>query len=654
MDEMNHFALHQKPVHETNFIDQLDLVDFVSFDLFDTLIQRNGLFSPKDLFYLVREKADNLLGVDIDNFPTLRTRAEGIARARAWGRGKEEISLDEIYSELDRLIQLDQNTLEELKKIELECERAALTVLESGKQLFQAALSAAKTIIIITDTYFKNDFITDILHQKGYSATAKVYVSSVYGKTKTEGSLYSVVLKELGCVPAKLLHIGDNPLSDVAMALSNGIRAYYLPTPKHLFKYQHQMSDMPSGNLILSAMLCETSNKSKEEVNREDLQSVISQTAIHHLSFLYFAFSAWLLERLKKGGYKRVYFAARDGLIIKRFFDLVAHYDGFEIDSRYLYVSRSALYPSLIFTEPETARLIFGHHWDKLSIENALQRISLTYEECADLLRKYKLASRRIQLNGLTNSRFSEFLKNVWPLLKQKNEAHYQLLVEYLEQELFLTEEKAAFVDIGWHGSLQNSLIKLLSHLGITKKLEGLYLGTFARPVGAASNFSATGYLIDNNAPRWICDLVRCGPSLIEIFHSAGHGCVLGYRRKSNVISPVLEDNSVEQEQYQRIIKPMQECAFHFVSEQLKQLAGVSIKPPNPALISRLALRAIYAPTIAEASAFGRLKIATDFGAQMKSITGAQEWDIKKINGDTLPDHTLPIWRPGFEVLKQI
>jgi hypothetical protein len=223
-----------------------------------------------------------------------------------------------------------------------------------------------------------------------------------------------------------------------------------------------------------------------------------------------------------------------------------------------------------------------------------------------------------------------------------------------LEQELFLTEEKAAFVDIGWHGSLQNSLIKLLSHLGIAKKLEGYYLGTFVKPVGALSNFCATGYLIDNNEPQWISNLVRCGPSLIEIFHSAGHGCVLGYRRKSNVISPVLEDNPVEQEQYQKIIKPMQECAFHFVSEQLKQLAGVSIKPPNPALIARLALRAIYAPTIAEAFAFGRLKIATDFGAQMKSITGAQEWDIKKINGETLPDHTLPIWKPGFEVLKQI
>jgi predicted HAD superfamily hydrolase len=412
---------------------------------------------------------------------------------------------------------------------------------------------------------------------------------------------------------------------------------------------------MPSGNLVVSAMLCEISRNYKEEANSEELASVILQkTAIHNLSFLYFAFSAWLLERLKKGGYKRVYFAARDGLIIKRFFDLVARYDGFEIDSRYLYVSRSALYPSLIFTEPETARLIFGHHWDKLSIENALQRISLTFEECVDFLRKYKLASRRIQLNGLTNSRFSEFLKNVWPLLEQKNEAHYQLLIEYLEQELFLTEEKAAFVDIGWHGSLQNSLIKLLSHLGIAKKLVGFYLGTFVKPVGVASNFSATGYLIDNNEPQWISDLVRCGPSLIEIFHSAGHGCVLGYRRNSNGISPVLEDNPVEQEQYQKIIKPMQECAFHFVSEQLKQLGGVSIKPPNPALIAPLALKAIYAPTIAEASAFGRLKIATDFGAQMKSITGAQEWDLKKIHGETLPDHTLPIWRPGFHLLKQI
>jgi predicted HAD superfamily hydrolase len=651
---MNHFAVGQKRGNETEFLTQLDLVDFVSFDLFDTLVQRDNLFSPKDLFYSVQIDAENLLGIHINDFATLRVRAEGIARVRAWGGGKEEISLNEIYTELGRSTELEPNTLQNLKKIEMDCERSALTVLESGERLFKAALAAAKTVIIITDTYFEDDFIAEILIQKGYGATSKVYVSSAYDKTKSEGALFDVVLKELQCSPGKLLHIGDNPLSDVTMPLGKGIRTHFLPTPKHRFRWRHQLGDMPSGNLVLSAMLCDISKKSEKGADRNDLQSVITQTAIHNLSFLYFAFSSWLLEQLKKGGYKRVYFAARDGLIIKQFFDLVARADGFEMDSRYLYVSRSALYPSLIFTEPETAEFIFCHHWDRLSIEDALRRISLTFEDCADLLEAHKLSDRKLQLNDITRPRFAKFLKKAWPLIEQNNERNYQLIVEYLDQEIFLTEEKAAFVDIGWHGSLQNSLIKLLKHLGINKDLKGYYLGTFVKPIGATSNFRATGFLVDNDEPRWISDLVRSGPSLIEIFHSAEHGSVLGYRHNANRISPVLEDNSAEREQFKKIIKPIQDRAFSYVSEKLKRFPEVPIRSPSPALIARVALRTIYAPTVAEATTFGRLRIATDFGAQMKSITGTLEWDLKKINGEVLPDHTLPIWKTGFQVLKQI
>lgn len=651
---MYRFALDQKRCNETQFLAQLDLVDFVSFDLFDTLVQRDGLFSPKDLFYSVQINAENLLGIQINDFATLRVRAEEIARVRAWGRGTEETSLNEIYTELARLTQLEPNTLQNLKKIEMDCERSVLTVLEIGERLFKAALAAAKTVIIITDTYFEDGFIAEILIQKGYGETLKVYVSSAYGKTKFEGSLYDVVLEELQCAPGKLLHIGDNPLSDVTMPLGKGIRTHFLPTSKHRFKWRHQLGDMPSGNLVMSAMLCEISKKSEKATDRQDLQSVITQTAIHNLSPLYFAFSSWLLERLKKGGYKRVYFAARDGLIIKRFFDLVARADGFEIDSCYLYVSRSVLYPSLIFTEPETAESIFRHHWDRLSIENALRRISLNFEDCADLLETHKLSDRKLQLDNITMTRFAGFLKEVWPRLEQKNEKNYQLLVKYLDQEMFLTEEKAAFVDIGWHGSLQNSLIKLLRHLGINKDLTGYYLGTFVKPIGATSNFKATGFLVDNNEPQWISDLLRSGPSLIEIFHSAGHGCVLGYRYNAEGIRPILEDNSAEQEQYKKIIKPIQERAFSYVSEQLKLFPEVPIQSPSPALVARVALRTIYAPTVAEASAFGHLRIATDFGAQMKSITGTLEWDLRKIDGEVLPDQTLPIWRPGFQVLKQV
>jgi predicted HAD superfamily hydrolase len=630
----------------------LKIVDVVSFDLFDTLIQREGLFSPKDLFYQVQELAERQLNLRLDTFPSMRIHAEERARVQAWGRGQQETTLDEIYHELGRMLKLDIDTLQSLKAVELACERSALVVLENGRRLFKAALAAGKTVVITTDTYFDEDFITDIVRQTGYSEVKKIYVSSTYGKSKVEGGLYDVVLNDLCCPPSKLLHVGDNQLVDITMSLGKSMRAFFVPTPKQQLRRQHGLGDQPSGNLVLSTMLCELSSKTVEHAR--DSQSVIAHTATNNLSLLYFGYAAWLLERLRDAGYRRVYFAARDGLIMKRFFDLVAAAVGFEIDSRYLYVSRAALYPSLIFTDPPMARRLFAHNWDHLTVEQAIQRISLTFDECADALAKHRLARRNLPMSRANSDRFLAFLSDVWPLLESRHAEHYRLTVDYLRQEKMLTDEKTAFVDIGWHGSLQNCLVKLFKYLRISKNFDGYYLGTFEKPVGTSADFNAQGFLVDGDEPKSIAHLVRAGPSVIELFHSANHGGVLGYKRDGTQIVPTLESNPEEQEQFVSTIEPLQNLAFTFVSEQLARRPDIAIRAPDPALIARIALRVIYAPTAAEATTFGCLKIASDFGSRMKSITGSLEWDLRKIKGDVLPDHTLPIWRSGFSALKKL
>ena len=630
----------------------LRVIDVVSFDLFDTLVQRDGLFSPKDLFYRVEKEVAIRLGLCLADFTMLRIRAEEIARVRAWGHGREEVTLDVIYAELSRLLGLKPGTANRLWQVELDCERAAIAPLEGGRRLFEAALAAGKVVVVVSDTYFPEDFVAEILSQNGYGDASRVYASSAYGRTKSEGSLYDIVLKDLGCAPGRWLHIGDNQHSDITMALSKGVRTLFVPTFKQRLRWRHGVGDVPSGNLVVSSMLCDIGKQSGKVAARSTLQSVIAQTATQNLSLLYFGFSMWLVEQLRSGGYKQVYFAARDGLIMKRFFDLTAVAAGFEIDSRYLYVSRAALYPSLIFTDPETARQLFCRHWDRLTIGDALRRISLTFKDCTELLARHGLTDQTLPLDRTTVSRFSAFLDDAWPMLEHNNEKYHKLVVEYLRQEEVLTEERAAFVDIGWHGSLQNSLLKLLNHLGLAKDLGGFYLGTFEKPTGATSDFRAKGFLVDNGEPQEILALVQSGPSVLELFHSAGHGCVLGYKRNGARVLPVLEDNPVERGQFKGIIEPVQNFAFEFVSEQLARSSDIAIMAADPELVARVALRVIYAPTAAEVSAFGRLRIASDFGGCMKSITGALEWDLREISGETLPDGMLPIWRPGFQVLK--
>lgn len=552
------------------------------------------------------------------------------------------------------MLGLTPQLAQDLQQIELVCEKSMLIALESGVYLVNAALAAGKQVIIVTDTYFSESFISNVVEQAGYRGIAKIYVSSVYGKTKQEGSLFDVVLNDLGRRPKRVLHVGDNRLSDVSMALGKGLRTFFVPTIKHRLKWRCGLGDEPSGDVRFSSLLCEVSKNMAEQNEANKSHSLFQQTGRQHLSLLYYAFSAWLLAHLKDGGYKRVYFAARDGLIMKRFFDLVASAAGFEIDSRYLYVSRVALYPSLIFTEPETARYLFSHSWDHLTLEEALSRISLKFDDVSDLLAEYGLLNRKSSLNEMTRPKFDAFLKNAWPVLERANQENFSTVETYLRQEMMLTEEKVAFVDIGWHGSLQNCLVNLLDYLGIDKAIDGYYLGTFNKPKNASAKFRAKGFLVENDEPHWISQLVRSGPSIIELFHSADHGSVLAYRLEDETVKPVLEDNSAEQEQYQTLIKPVQEAAVDFIRNFLETNDSFVINPPNPGLTAQAALRVIYNPTLAEAELFGRLKIASDFGGRLKSVTGASEWDLKEIQGELLPDGTIPIWRPGFQVLKQV
>ena len=634
---------------QRQFEAMLDAVDVVSFDLFDTLMERRGVFCPKDLFYVVREVAA-ARGIRIEEFVVARVRAEEGARVRARGCGKEDVTLEEIYADLGRRPGLTSTQVTELMRIELDCERSRLIALEAGARLFSAARQAGKQVVIISDTYFDEAFLAELLLERGYGA-AKIYASSEHGKTKSDGSLFDVVLGDLGVEPGKVLHVGDNPLSDVTRALGRGMRALLFTTPHGQWKRRHGMTDRPSGNAVVSNMLYRLSHTDADGRHPQDERSIVARTAAH-LSILYFGFAAWLVDHLRRRPCRRVYFASREGLVLKRFFDQAAAVAGLHVDSRYLYVSRAALYPSLVFADPKLARRLFCHHWDKLTFDDALRRLGLGFEEVRNVLRSQGISYPTLPLNAVTAPKLAGIIDGLWSVLRAKNKRHIELLTEYLGQEMVLDDADAAFVDIGWHGTLQYVLDRLLGHVGASKRLSGYYLGVFAKPTGAGEEFCAKGFLVDQNEPQSIATLVRAGPSLIELLHSAGHGSVLGYERKDGRVAPILEVDAIQERQFVDLIEPIQEQAFDRVAEALTHFDAASMTAPDPVVVARAALRVVYAPTAAEANVFGRLQIATDFGAPMKSLTGVLEYDLKSLHGETLPDGVAPMWRPGALALK--
>lgn len=67
----------------------------------------------------------------------------------------------------------------------------------------------------------------EILQNCGYDlADVPIYVSSEYGKTKRSGNLFRTVLEHEEVEASKILHIGDNLISDYLMPKKCGMKSF--------------------------------------------------------------------------------------------------------------------------------------------------------------------------------------------------------------------------------------------------------------------------------------------------------------------------------------------------------------------------------------------------------------------------------------------
>lgn len=189
------------------FFDTISKYDNVSFDVFDTLLLRPYVL-PTDLFKQI-EIMEFRKG-----FAKARINAEKKARKRLF----PEVTLEEIYSFMPP-------EFSEMAELELEYERQVLVENPEMKKLLNRAVELGKNVIYISDMYLPPKFIMDILEKNGYPIDIPLYVSNEYRMSKHDGSLFIKVLNDLSIPAHKLLHVGDNKISDDSTPKRLGINA---------------------------------------------------------------------------------------------------------------------------------------------------------------------------------------------------------------------------------------------------------------------------------------------------------------------------------------------------------------------------------------------------------------------------------------------
>lgn len=448
----------------------VDSHDLISFDVFDTLIKRN-VGDPHDVFDLVAKLYSSRGYGDFSSFHIARCCAEVSAR----GESKcEEVTLDEIYEQLD----VEEDCRRVLKALEVEVELDVCVACLPMKAVFEYAVAQGKRVVIVSDMYLSAAVIAKILDRAGYSGYSNLYVSSEYNATKASGTLYALVKKEEGIDGDRCLHIGDSIRADYLKCKSAGFDSFLIS--------RDYGNVLPKRYCVPSRDMASVYSVARNIVGPE--KDFYWRFGAEVFGPVLFGFCRMIKAVAERENADSIFFLSRDGYLVKRAFD--AMYPDFNGKESYLHVSRRALRlpccrcgKDLEAVLPNTKYVTFSSVLDALGIDR-LRRGSFSTGLSLDTVLE----------DAHMLSEIGEYA-TTWEVLKAEAlsaaRRECDAAVRYFESSDLLG--KCLVVDIGWHGSLQRSLERILGEAGIDARLFGCYLGLDVP--NDELDFKAEGYL---------------------------------------------------------------------------------------------------------------------------------------------------------------
>lgn len=449
-----------------NIIKRISKKEYVSFDIFDTLIKRD-VKKPTDVFSIIEHN------YKIYDFYKRRIETEKIAR-----KGKVDTTIDEIYDIYNELYLNNINEAEKIKKIEKQVEYELCVQNKLLKKVYDFCIENNKKVYLISDMYLSSEILKEILEKNGYSKYEKLYVSCEYNKTKANGELYKYVIKELGVDTSKLIHIGNDIKTDYIMALKNKISTVKVKTKTY------------TGNSLLDVFLGN---------HKSNSSNFYYDFGYSNFGPLLYGFCLWLKENVKKNDIDNIYFLARDGYIIKKAHEMIF---GEQDNIYYLEASRRSLRVPYLSQKDSI---------DEMLEELPLPRQTNMIQIFDALGLELDIYSAKIKENGYSVERFylrekvlkEEGFKNLISSIKDdiiaNSISENEALKNYLKKNNF--SKRNAIVDIGWGGSMQKYLRNIFDTLPgyENKELVGFYFGLTEKAKGKLSSTNtANAYVFDN------------------------------------------------------------------------------------------------------------------------------------------------------------
>lgn len=460
------------------YLEKITAYETISFDIFDTLIFR-PFAEPTDLFYFIGER------LGYTDFRRIRMEAEAEAR---WEKHKKtgsfEVTLADIWSLLEEKTGL---SAEEGIRIEEECELVFCYANPFMKEVYEKARQMGKRIVIISDMYLSEAFLSKMLEKNGYTGYDKLYVSCEYDKNKGTGELFKLAQEELSLADSTVIHIGDNENSDVKRAAACGFEPMYYPNVnKHCSKYRpYDMSPIVGGayrGLVNTHLNCGVFKHSMEY-----------EYGYIYGGFFVVGYCAFIHDYCQKNQIDKILFLSRDGDILSQVYTMLYP----EEKTEYVLWSRKVATKLMASSDRYDFFRRFLYHKvnQRVSLKDAFASMeldALLLQLPADLKETDMLTSENVK-------KVKAFLLEHWAQVEEAYADEHHAAKAYYKEKL-AGASRAVAVDIGWAGSgaiVLNHLINKVWKLDC--EVIGILAGTNTvhnAEVDASETFLQTGKLV--------------------------------------------------------------------------------------------------------------------------------------------------------------
>lgn len=444
--------------------EKIDGSEIISFDIFDTLITRRVL-EPEDVFELTERRINAEKKWDVP-FAKWRTRAEKALDGPC--------TIEEIYSKMQALFDLDTEHVQYLKQMELKTDKECIIPREQMVEIFNYAVKSKKEVYLLSDMYYSSKQLEQILKPLGITGYKGILVSCEQRAEKSTGALYDVFLKLVG--NTKCLHIGDNRRCDLEKAAEKGIRACHIFSGYELLLHSRFQALLDHAitleqRMMLGLFTAEAFNSPFRLASGKGIFAVADCRETGYLFFgpVIAEIVRWLKACSEENGVEQLLFPSRDGYLIKEVFDMLSGTTGNDIQREvYFRTSRRAV---------TVAALV-----DRKDLEFILSRpFKGTYGELLfyrfGILLKDDEKQKNRQVDYGNIEELSKYIRQYETEIYDNAKNERSAYLKYLNSLGLINGKKQGIFDFVAGGTVQYFLEKILD-----KSMVGMYAATMNLP----------------------------------------------------------------------------------------------------------------------------------------------------------------------------